>query len=113
MKHRITQENTAAEELLPPGKPDASRIGVNYTDTYIKPMNVNLEDGIAIKCKRKGLKIMLQIGDAKGEAIMNRLQDGPDPKNILRKALEAAAIDAEARFVVEEGIVYLETGQHT
>ncbi len=107
-KHRITEENKAAEDLLPPKQPDGSGIGVNYIDAYIKPMNVKLDDGTVVKCKRKGLKIMFQVGEAKGEAIMNRLAHGPDPKAILRRALEAGAEAAGVAFLVEEGVVYLE-----
>lgn len=108
MKYRLTDENTAAEDLLPPKQPDKSGIGVNYIDAYIKPFNVAVEDGPAVKCKRKGLKILFQIGEAKGEAVMNRLQDGPDPRDILRVALSASAADAGMRFLVDEGGVYLE-----
>ena len=39
---------------------------------------------------------------------MRRLDDGPDAKKILRKALEAAAQQAGAAFSVEDGVVYLE-----
>ena len=108
MKLRIAQENTAAEALIPPSEPDGSGIGVNYTDAYIKPLNVEIADGRKITCKRRGLKIILTIGNVKGEALMRRLDDGPDVKNILRKALEAAARQADAAFSVEEGVVYLE-----
>ena len=108
MKLRIAQENSAAEALIPPSEPDGSGIGVNYADAYIKPFNVELDGGLKITCKRRGLKIALTIGDVKGEALMRRLDDGPDVKNILRKALEAAAQQADAAFSVEEGVAYLE-----
>lgn len=108
MRHRIADENQDAEKLIPPAQPDGSRIGVNYTDAYLKPLNTELEDGRKLSCKRKGLKITLKIGDATGEAIMNRLEHGPDVKNILRQALESAAAAAGARFETEAGAVYLE-----
>ena len=108
MKLRIAPENTTAEALIPPSDPDGSGIGVNYTDAYIKPLNVEIADGRKITCKRRGLKIILTIGNVKGEAVMRRLDDGPDVKKILRKALEAAARQADAVFLVEEGVVYLE-----
>lgn len=108
MKLRITDENLEAEKLIPPAAPDGSGIGVNYVDAYIKPMNVETEDGHKITCKRKGLKVILSIDDKTGEAIMRRIEYGPDVKNILRQALEAAAEEAEAQFSVEEGGVFLE-----
>jgi len=109
MRHRIADENTDAEKLIPPAQPDGSGIGVNYTDAYIKPLNAELEDGRALTCKRKGLKIIMQIGDESGEAIMNRLEHGPDVKNILRHALDAAASSAGAKFEAEDGALYIET----
>ena len=71
-------------------------------------MNVDLADGRKVTVKRKGLKILLQIGERKGEGLMRRLDHGPDVKNILRKALEDAAEAAGSRFWVEEGIIYLD-----
>ena len=108
MKLHIAPENTDAEALIPPAEPDGSGIGVNYADAYIKPLNVEIADGRKITCKRHGLKITLTIGNVTGEALMRRLDDGPDAKKILRKALEAAAQQAGAAFSVEDGIVYLE-----
>ena len=108
MKLHIAPENTDAEALIPPAEPDGSGIGVNYTDAYIKPLNVEIADGRKITCKRHGLKITLTIGNVTGEALMRRLDDGPDAKKILRKALEAAAQQAGAAFSVEDGVVYLE-----
>lgn len=108
MKTRITDENVEAEKLIPPAAPDGSGIGVNYVDAYIKPLNVETEDGQKITCKRKGLKVILSIGDKTGEAIMRRIEHGPDVKNILRQALVTAAEEAEAQFSVEEGGVFIE-----
>ena len=108
MKIRIADENREAETLIPPAERDGSGIGVNYTDLYIKAMNVELEDGRKVTCKRRGLKIHLQIGETQGEALMRRLENGPDVKNILRLALEQAAEDASSRFSVEDGGLYLE-----
>ena len=31
-------------------------------------MNAKLADGTAVKCKRRGLKIMLSVGEKKGKA---------------------------------------------
>ena len=109
MKVRIAEENREAEGLLPPAQPDGSGIGVNYADAYIKVMNTELEDGRKVTCKRKGLKIIFAIGEEEGEAIMNRLEHGPEPVQILRRALEAAAKAAGSMLTVEDGVIYLES----
>lgn len=109
MKIRIVDENPGAEELIPPEQPDGSGIGVNYTDAYLKVIDVELEPGRKVTCKRKGLMITLTIGDESGEALMRYIEDGPDVKNILRRAIENAAEDAGAKFLVEDGTIYLET----
>ena len=79
MKIRLCDVNQAALDKLPARTDDRSGIGVHYIDAYLKPMNVKLEDGTAIRCKRRGLKITLQAGTKKGDGIMRRLQLGPDP----------------------------------
>lgn len=107
MKLNIAPENSAADAKLPSAEPDASGIGVHYTDAYIKALNVELEDGRKITCKRKGLKLLLAVGDDKGEAIVRRIDHGPDVKNMLRKALEGAATDAGYAFAVEDGMMTL------
>ena len=108
MKTRIADENSTAAELLPPHQLDGSRIGVNHADAYIKSLNVKLEGGPTIACKRKGLKIMLAVGDQQGEAIMDRLAHGPDPQKILHEALLAAARNAGSTFSVDDGGLYLD-----
>ena len=108
MKVRIADENVEAEQLLPPAAPDGSGIGVNYVDAYIKPMNVETENGHKIACKRKGLKIILSINDKTGESIMRRIEHGPDAKNILGQALLTAAQEAGAKFSVEDQVIYLD-----
>ena len=108
IKHRIAEENKEAEKLIPPSEPDGSKIGINYTGEYIKSFDVTLEDGTKVNCKRRGLKLTLTIGDKKGEALLRRLDHGPEVKDILRHALEDAAEDAGARFLVEDGVIYLE-----
>lgn len=108
MKLRIADENREAENLIPPDQPDGSGIGVNYVGAYIKEMNTEVE-GVNVTCKRKGLKILLAIGDDhSGEALLRRLENGPDVKVILRRALEDAAADAGYRFSVDDGVIYLE-----
>jgi len=108
MKLKINPENADAEQLIPPVAPDSSAIGVNYTDAYLKPLNATLENGVKLSCKRKGLKILLTLGDKKGEALMRKREHGPDVKIILRHAIEEAAAAAGGAFAVEEGIMYLE-----
>ena len=105
---RLTDENADALALIPPAERDGSGIGVNYVDAYVQAMNVELEDGRKVACKRKGLKITLTLGDREGEALLRRIENGPDVKNILRRCLEEAASAAGASLVVEDGIIYLE-----
>lgn len=109
MKTKVCAVNTDAEQLLPPNQPDGSGIGVNYADAYIKPFNTELEDGSKLACKRKGLKIMVAIGDQKGEALMCKRTHGPDPRLILQAALQESCQAAGATLTVEGGDVYLET----
>lgn len=107
-KLKIAPENQAAEALIPPAKPDSSGIGVNYADEYLKAMNVQLENGIALKAKRKGLKVTLTLGDKSGEALMRKREHGPDVKVILNRALTEAATVLGVAFIVESGVMYLE-----
>ncbi len=108
MKTRIALENQDAENLIPPAQPDNSKIGVHYADAYLKALNVETADGKKVTAKRKGLKVLLQLGERKGEGLMRRLEHGPDVKTILRRALEEAALQAGASFSVEDGVVYFE-----
>ncbi len=109
MKTRIADEDVSAERLIPPTTPDGSGIGVNYVDAYIKPINIETEDGLKITCKRKGLKITMTVGGKTGEAIIRRVDHGPDVRNMLRRALESAALEAGAQFRVEEGVICIES----
>ena len=108
MRVKLCSENGESEQLLPPNQPDGSGIGVNYADAYLKPLNAEVETGEKVACKRKGLKIMFSYGEQKGEALMCKRTHGPDPKNILRHALVAAAQAAGFALAVEEGEIYLE-----
>ena len=69
MRVKLCEVNAAAVEKLPPQTDDKSGIGVHYIDAYIKPMNVKLEDGTPVRCKRRGLKITLSAGTKKGEGL--------------------------------------------
>ena len=83
MKIRLCDVNQAAAEKLPEHTGDKSGVGVHYVDAYIKPMNTKLEDGTLVKCKRRGLKIVLTAGAKKGEGLLRRLAVGPDPVVML------------------------------
>ena len=109
MKIPIANENKDAEQLIPPAALDGSGIGVNYVDAYIKPLNFETEDGLKIACKRKGLKITLTLGEQTGEALLRRIEYGPDVRTILRKTLEAAALEAGWLFLVEDGVMCFES----
>ena len=108
MKTKLCDLNPAREDKLPPKSDDKSGIGVHYVDAYLKPMNTKLEDGTPVKCKRRGLKIALSIGDKKGEGLMRRLSIGPDPVVMLDAALQEAATQAGVGLTVEDGVVYLD-----
>ena len=107
MKSKLCDLNPAAKEKLPEHTADKSGIGVHYVDAYIKPMNVKLEDGTAVKCKRRGLKITLTVGAKKGDGLMRRLAIGPDPIAMLNAALQEAAHAAGVELSVEEGALFV------
>lgn len=108
MSVKICDVNTAAEEKLPPEFDDKSGIGVHYIDEYVKPMNVTLEDGRKVSCKRRGLKLTLAVGDKSGTGLMRRLDVSPDPKVMLRSALEEAAQAADVKLVVAGDAILLD-----
>jgi hypothetical protein len=70
-------------------------------------MNLKLPDGTPVKCKRKGLKIVLSAGGRKGEGLLRRLNAGPDPVVMLDAALQEAARSAGIALTVEEGAIFL------
>ena len=107
MKVKICDVNPAALEKLPAKTDDKSGIGVHYVDAYLKPMNTKLEDGTAIKCKRRGLRIMLTAGTAKGDGLMRRLEVSRDPIAMLDAALQEAARAAGVQLTIEDGAIYL------
>jgi hypothetical protein len=108
MKIKICDVNTAARDKLPAQTLDKSGIGVHYVDAYLKPMNVQLEDGTLVRCKRRGLKITLTVGDRKGEGLMRRLTIGPDPVVMLDAALQEAAEVAGIGLSVEDGAIFVQ-----
>ncbi len=107
MKFKLCDLNQAADGKLPALTDDKSGIGVHYVDAYIKPMNVKLEDGTAVKCKRRGLKIVLSAGAKKGEGLMRRMDVSPDPTVMLPAALQEAAAAAGIELTVEDGAIFV------
>jgi hypothetical protein len=107
VKVKLCDVNAAAAEKLPPHTDDKSGIGVHYVDAYIKPMNVKLEDGTPVKCKRRGLKIVLSAGGKKGEGLMRRLEVNADPVVMLNAALQEAARSAGIELAVEDGAIFV------
>jgi hypothetical protein len=107
VKVKLCDVNPDAENKLPGKTEDKSGVGVHYIDAYIKPMNTKLEDGTAVRCKRRGLKITLSAGTKKGEGLMRRLDVSPDPVVMLSAALEEAAKAAGIELAVEGGAIFL------
>lgn len=107
MKIKLCDVCATAKEKLPKFASDKSGIGVHYVDAYVKPMNVKLEDGTRVKCKRRGLKIALQVGDKKGDGLMRRLDVSSDPVVMLDAALQEAAKAAGVELSVEDGAIHL------
>lgn len=107
MKTKLCDINPAAAQKLPQFTDDKSGIGVHYVDAYLKAMNAKLPDGTPVRCKRRGLKVVLSVGSRKGEGLMRRLEVGPDPVTMLDAALQEAARGAGVDLTVEEGAIYL------
>jgi hypothetical protein len=107
VKAKLCDVNAAAVEKLPAHTDDKSGIGVHYIDAYIKPMNVKLEDGTPVRCKRRGLKITLSAGAKKGEGLMRRLDVSMDPVVMLDAALHEAAKGAGIELAVESGAIFV------
>jgi hypothetical protein len=107
MKMKLCDINSAAVEKLPPKTDDKSGIGVHYMDAFLKPMNAKLEDGTAVKCKRRGLKVTLTVGAKKGDGLMRRLQVSKDPIVMLEAALQEAAKAAGIELSIENGAIYI------
>ncbi len=107
MRQHLCDINPAAADKLPQLTGDKSGIGVHYVDAYLKPMNKKLEDGTPVKCKRRGLKIVLSAGTSKGEGLLRRLDVGPDPIVMLDAALQEAATAAGIGLIVENGAIFI------
>jgi hypothetical protein len=107
MKTKLCDISTAALEKLPQFTDDKSGIGVHYVDAYLKSMCTKLEDGTAVRLKRRGLKVVLSAGGKKGEGLLRRLEAGPDPVAILNRALQEAAQAAGIELTTEDGSLYV------
>jgi len=107
VRQHLCHLNPAAADKLPQHTGDKSGIGVHYVDAYLKPMNTKLEDGTPVKCKRRGLKIVLSVGTRKGEGLMRRLDVGLDPIVMLDAALQEAAAAAGVKLTVENGAILI------
>jgi hypothetical protein len=107
MKTRLCDIDPAARQKLPEFTGDKSGVGVHYVDAYLKPMNTKLEDGTAVKCKRRGLKITLTAGAKKGDGLLRRLAVSRDPVAMLDAALQEAAQAAGVELTVEEGAIFI------
>ena len=108
MKLKICALNATAVEKLPGKMDDKSGIGVHYIDAYLKPMNTKLPDGTAVKAKRRGLKITLQVGTKKGDGLMRRLDVSTDPVVMLDAALQEAARAAGVGLSIDDGAIHLD-----
>ncbi len=107
MSQPLCHINPAAADKLPQHTGDKSGIGVHYVDAYLKSMNTKLEDGTPVKCKRRGLKIVLSVGTRKGEGLMRRLDVGLDPIVMLDAALQEAARAAGVEMTIENGAIFI------
>lgn len=108
MKEKLCDVNATAVDKLPERTGDKSGIGVHYVDAFIKPMNVKLADGTRVKCKRRGLKVTLSVGERSGSGLMRRLDVSRDPVLMLQAALQEAASAAGVELAIQDGAVYLD-----
>ena len=108
MRVTIPVDDAQADQHLPEVKADGSGVGINYADQILKNFKLTLNDGRKMLAKRRGLKITLTIGDKQGEAILRRMEHGPDVKTIFRKALTEAAQNAGAQLSIEPNQIHLD-----
>jgi hypothetical protein len=108
MKTKLCEVNPAAKDKMPQATGDKSGVAVHYVDAWLKPINVKLEDGTAVRAKRRGLKITLTAGTKKGEGLLRRIEHNGDPVAMLDGALQEAAKAAGVALTVEDGAVWLE-----
>ena len=104
---KLCDIDKTATDKLPPAFSDKSGIGVHYTDAFIKPMNTKLDDGTRVSCKRRGLKIILAVGQKKGDGLMRRLEVSENPVQMLQAALMEAAKAAGVEIQITESEILL------
>jgi hypothetical protein len=107
MKTKLCDIDPAVKQQLPEFTNDKSGIGVHYMDAFLKPMNRKLEDGTAVRAKRRGLKVVLSVGARKGEGLMRRVEFGPDPVVMLDRALQEAAKAAGIELTLEGDAIFV------
>ena len=110
MRVTIPIDEAAAEVHLSDERPDGSGVGVNYVDHIAKAFKLTLADGKKLLLKRRGLKLTLALGERQGEALLRRIDHGPDEKSIFRQALAEAARGAGAAVSFEAGCIHLDVG---
>ena len=108
MMEKLIKVNPAADDWLPENKPDGSGIGANYVDAFLKPLNLELDDWLRLACKRRGLKKTVSLGEKKSEAILRRLEYGPDVRDILCAALTEAFKQAGAVCELTDGNIRID-----
>src|SRR5687767_6122627 len=96
------------DQSLPAGRPDGSKIGVNYADAFGRHLNTTLPDGRALSYKRRGLQITLALGEQTASALMNRWEGKEDPVTILQQTLGKIAEQLGYRFSYDDRTVYFE-----
>ena len=97
MRITIPFDEAKAEATLQGAMPDGSGVGVNYVDVIAKASKQTLPDGRKLLLKRKGLKLTLAIGETQGEALLRRLDHGPDVHDIVHKGSRRRARGRRAR----------------
>jgi hypothetical protein len=107
MKQRLCAVSSDALSKLPEHTDDKSGIGVHYADAFLKPMNAALPDGTPVKAKRRGLRISVSVGAAKGDGLMRRLANGPDPAAITEAAIREAGAAAGVEVSIENGEIWV------
>ena len=110
MRVQLPFDEAQAGAFLPERKSDGSGVGINYADALLRPIKLTLEDGRKLAFKRRGLKITLTIGDKSGEGLLRRLEHGPDVRDILRAALEEAALNAGVALTFGDDGAFLDCG---
>jgi hypothetical protein len=108
MRVTIEVDEAAVDGYLPSARPDGSGIGINYADQVLKSIKLTLPDGRKVAAKRRGLRITVTLGDKSGQAVMRRIEHGPDTRAIFEHALVEAARNAGAALTREPGAVHLD-----